>query len=303
MLDENLTLERLNQFPVVLLPNTAILSKQEINLLRRYVEEGGNLIITGMSGCYDHTGRLHSTSSLEALIGAKLIRRLDSLDNWVRFTLSQQTSTFNQQLCRGIRTDWPFLVKGPAVVLEPKSAISIGELLQPFRTTRQCDGKEGTEWPMSADYPVGPAILLNYVGRGKVLTFACSPDYAVSSEHYIIEARRLLTNAVNFLNPNPRVRIIAPVTVQTVVNDEPSNRTLRIHLLGYNSPPQTTPPKNRPYVLPGLIEDSPMYKATFELNKPIKRVTVLNESTELKKSDRCIEVTVNDIHEVVSISY
>ena len=303
LLDENLTIEKLNKFPVVLLPSVAILSKQEINLLRRYVEEGGNLIITGLSGCYDYMGQVQDVSSLEALIGAKFIRRLDSLDNWARFTSSQQTSTCNQQLVRNIRTNWPFLVKGPAVVLEPKSAISIGELLQPFRTTRQCDGKEGTEWPMSADYPVGPAILLNDVGQGKVLTFACSPDYAVASEHYIVEVRKLLANAINFLNPNPRVCITAPVTVQAVVTDEPSKHTLRIHLLGYNSPPQTTPMKDRPYVLPGLIEDSPMYKATFELNKPIKRVTVLNESTELKKSDRCIEVTVNDIHEVVSISY
>jgi hypothetical protein len=209
LLDENLTIEKLNIFPVVLLPNVAILSKQEINLLRRYVEEGGNLIVTGLSGCYDHTGRFHGTSSLDAFIGAKLVQRLDSLDNWVRFTLSQQTSTFNQQLCRGIRTDWPFLVKGPAVVLEPKSATPIGEFLQPFRTTRQRDGKESTEWPMSADSPVGPAILLNDVGQGKVLIFAFSPDYAVSSEHYIIETRHLIANAINFLNPNPRVCITA----------------------------------------------------------------------------------------------
>jgi hypothetical protein len=94
-----------------------------------------------------------------------------------------------------------------------------------------------------------------------------------------------------------------PVTVQAVVTDKPSNRTLRIHLLGYTSPPQTTPVKDRPYVLPGLIEDVPMYKATFEFTKPINKATSLNKSAELKKHGRCVEVTVNNIHEVVIINY
>ncbi|NIP22910.1 MAG: hypothetical protein GWN67_02840, partial [Phycisphaerae bacterium] len=224
-------------------------------------------------------------------------------DNWVRFPLSSQNSILNRQLGRGIRTDWPFLVKGPAAAFEPKSAKSVGELLQPFRTTRQREGREGTDWPMSADSPVGPAVLLNNIGKGKVLAFTCSPDYATSSDHHIVEARRLLANAVRFLNPNPRVRITAPATVQAIVTDEPSERTLRIHLLGYNSPPQTTPAKNRPYILPGLIEDAPMYRATVDTLLSIKQVAALNESTKLQQNDRCVEVIVNDIHEVVIIRY
>jgi len=144
---------------------------------------------------------------------------------------------------------------------------------------------------------------LNKIGKGTVLTFACSPDYATASEHHIVEAHRLLANAVRLLNPNPRIRITAPATVEAIVTDDPARRTLRVHLPGYNAPPQTTPSKDRPHILPGLIEDTPMYRASVELAQPIKRAKPFSESTKLTRHGRRLEVTVNDIHEIVIISY
>lgn len=300
LLDENVTVERLKELPVVVVPHAAILTEREVKMLGRYVEEGGNLIVTGWSGLLGWRGEPRATSALTELAGARPVRRLESLDNWVRFGSASESAS---QLSRGIAVDWPFLVKGPAVVFEATTAATTGDLLQPFRTTRQREGREGTDWPMSADSPVGPAILLNDVGKGRVLTFACSPDYATASEHHIVEARRLLVNAVRFLNPNPRIQITAPTTVQTVVTDDPVGRTLRIHLLGYNAPPQTTPPKERPYILPGLIEDAPMYRAIIELAEPIKRATAFNRSTDLKRRGRRLEATINDVHDVLIVNY
>ena len=303
VLDENVTGERLRQLPVVLIPQVAILSEREVAVLRGYVEQGGNLIVTGWSGLLGWRGEPRDESAVSELVGAHLVRRLDSFDNWVRLVASTEPSTVAAQLGHGIPGDWPFLVKGPAAIFEPRAATAIGELLQPCRTTRQREGKESTDWPVSADSPVGPAILVNHVGQGTVLTFACAPDYATASEHHIAEARRLLGNAVHFLNPKPRVRIDAPTTMQAVVTDDPSERTLRIHLLGYNSPPQTTPSKGRPYLLPGLIEDRPMYRATIEFSRPIKRVTAFNKSTDLRRRGRRVDVTVNDVHDVLTVRY
>jgi len=303
VLDENATIETLKQVPVVLLPNAGIISDKEVKLLLNYVKDGGNLIITGLTGCYDRMGGLLKASSLKQLIGAKLIQKLDSMDNWVRFGSDSGDSDDEQRLRQGIPAKWPFLVKGPAAVFEPESAKAVGELLQPHRTTRQLEGKEGTDWPMSADSPVGPAILVNRLGKGMVLTFSCSPDYATAGEHHIVEARRLLINAVHLLNPNPRVRITAPVNVEAIVTDEPSACVLRIHLLGYNSSPQTTPPKNRPYILPGLIEDAPIYRVELEFADPIKNASAFNNSTNLQQNGQRIVATVNDIHEIIIIQY
>jgi hypothetical protein len=205
---------------------------------------------------------------------------------------------------RGETADnWPFLVKGPAAVFEPTTAKSIVELLKPYRTVRQQQGKEGTEWPLSADAPVGPAMLVNPLGKGMVLSFASSPDYASASEHHIVEARRLLLNAVRFLHPAARVRITAPANVEAVVTDDPPTRTLRVHLLGYHAPPQTTPAKERPYVLPALIEDAPLFRATLDCSFPIEGVKAFNRSTELKRRRQRVEVMVNDVHEVIAVRY
>lgn len=306
VLDENLALEWLNRFPIVLLPNTGILSERELALLRAYVEGGGKLIITGQSGQFHHLGRPLAESNLNELIGAKVKGRLVSLDNWVRFSMAPGTARIlgpRGDAFAEIPAEWPFLAKGPATIYEPIAATPIAELLKPHRTTRQLEGKEGTEWPMSADSPVGPAILLNHVGKGTVLTFACSPDYATASEHHIVEARKLIANAVRFLNPAPRIRINAPTTVEAVVTDDPPKRTLRVHLLGYNSPPQTTPAKDRPFVLPGLIEDAPRYQATLELGRDLKSAKAFNKSTKVQRRGRTVNLEIEDIHEVVLLKY
>jgi len=58
ILDENVTDATLAVFRSICLPNAAILSEREISLLRRHVERGGGLIITGLSGCADRRGVL-----------------------------------------------------------------------------------------------------------------------------------------------------------------------------------------------------------------------------------------------------
>lgn len=302
ILDENATLETLKQFPIVMLPNVAIVSEKEVALLRRYVEEGGKLIVTGLSGCCDRWGNLQDKSSLESLAGARFVSKLDSLDNWVRFRRAPDLTTPDHFAPNG-RMDWPFLVKGPAIICNATSATPFGELLKPYRTTRQREGKEGTAWPMSADAPVGPALLVNPVGKGTVLTFTCSPDFATASEHHIVETRKLLRNAVRFLHPNPRVEIFAPANVEAVITDDPPQRTLHVHFIAYNAPPQTMPAKNRPYVLPALIEDAPLFRASIKCAKRIKQAKAYLKSTKLRRSGSTVELVAEDVHEVVTLQY
>jgi hypothetical protein len=304
VLDENVGLETLQQFPVVMLPNTAILSEKETALFRLYLQEGGKLLVTGQSGQFDHMGKPLAQSTLSEIIGAKTNGRLKSEDNWVRFSKRLESDSL---IAKGLRRDWPFLVEGPATIYSPTTAQPVGELLQPYRTTRQLEGKdqgkEGNSWPMSADAQVGPAILINRVGKGLVFTFAASPDFATASEYHIVEARRLLGNAVRFLHPVPRVYIDAPSNVETVVTDDPANRILRVHCIAYNSTPQSTPVKERPYVVPGLIEDAPIYRIALESNGQVKRAEGLNKSTSVELRGSRIEATVNDIYDVIVIYY
>ncbi len=302
ILNENLTLAGLKRFPVVILPGTAILSEVEVKIFREYAGGGGKLIVTGVTGCYDRMGALQASTSIETLTGARFVRRLGTLDNWVRFPSSRSPAAQNRLAPDG-RLDWPFLVKGPAILCEPVSAAAVGELMKPSRTTRQSEGREGTEWPMSPEAPVGPAILLNQVGAGEVLTFTCSPDFATASEHHIVEARKLLRNAIRLLQPTPRIEVTAPASVESVVTDDPLAHVLRVHFIAYNAPAQTMPAKNRPYALPALMEDRPMFRATIVLRDRPKSAAAFNKSTRLIHSGRKIEIVAEDVHEVVTIRY
>ncbi len=299
LFDENLSLEALNAFPVVCLPNPGILSEREVDLFRRYVEGGGNLLVTGHGGQFDRMGKPLAASTLEGLIGARVKARVDGLDNWVRFPHSD--------LAPGVlnpgRTDWPFLVRGPASIYEPTTASPVGELLDSHRAVLANPQLYNPDWPLSARQVVGPAVLLNPIGKGRVLTFAGSPDFATAGEHHIVEARRLFANAARLLNPAPRVRVEAPANVEAVVTDDPASRTLRVHFIAYNPTPQTTPVRERPYVLPGLIEDAPMYRARIEIRGSLKRVKSLNRTTRLKQRGNRVEVTIADIYEVIRCCY
>lgn len=299
VLDENCTLESLRTVPTLILPNTAIVSDKEAEMFQQYVEQGGNLILTGLTGMYGWMGELRSTSRLSELIGATVIEPLSTLDNHIQFS---QNDTSHAALHRDIPLNWPFLVKGPGVIYRPTTATAVGELMIPHRTVRQKQGKEGTEMPMSADRPVGPAILIHQVGLGRVVTFAGSPDFAVASEHRMTEDRLLLRNAIRYLNPSPEIEIEAPIHVETVVTKE--NNRFRVHLLGYQIPPGWTPSQNRPYGLPILIEDKPLYRATIRLKHPVKQAVTLDRDTSMEKiSDHALLLTVADIHEIVVIDF
>lgn len=319
LLDENANLEYMQQFPTVILCNAGILSDAEIHLLTSYVENGGGLIVTGQSGQFDRLGSrltvqsanelaqeapLSQKNSLERLIGARPWKSLDSLDNWMNFTEPVDSGAIPSRLLpETLPRNWPFLVKGPATVYQPTTARGIGQLMAPQRSSRQKQAMEGTQWPMSAGEVVGPAILLNRLGKGKVITFAGSPDYATASDHHIVEARQLLSQAVKYLHPNPTVNIDAPPNIQTVVTDDSDRRILRIHFLGYNAPPQAIPAKGRPQVLPALIEQAPIYRATVRLNRSCRNPRTLEANTTIEQSDQMFILTINAIHESLILDY
>jgi hypothetical protein len=302
VLDENADDATLAGFPVVILPDAPVISAEEVARFRRYVEQGGSLIVTGWSGLLGDRGEPADRSALESLIGATLVRRLESRDNHVRLPAAMRRFPFDS-LAKGLEPDWPFLVEGPAAVYKPTTATALGELMEPHRTVRQKQGKEGTPWPMSAGRAVGPAILVNSVGNGKVLTFAASPDAATASEHPIVEARTLLVNAVRHLRPDEHFKVEAPTFVESVMTDDPENRMLHVHLIAGAPTPTTTPLSNRPYVIPGLIEDAPTYRARVVMSfKPIS-AKAANPGTSVTVDDKTITAVVNDIHDVIVIRY
>jgi hypothetical protein len=118
-----------------------------------------------------------------------------------------------------------------------------------------------------------------------------------------VEDRQMLAHAVRLLNPSPRVQIKAPVDVETVVTDDPFAREVRIHFICWNPGPQTMAAHRRPNLLPGLIEDLPMYRAEIETAFKINSAQAINRTTILKRKKNVIKVIIEDVHEVVLLKY
>jgi hypothetical protein len=258
-------------------------------------------VVTGVTGTYGALGEPLDHSTIEDLIGAKLVERLGANDNHMRMPEAVPASF------KGLNADLPpnmtFMVYGPAAVYQPTTAKPLGELIKPHRTLRQRNGKEGFDFPMSPDAPVGPAMLFNEYGKGKVVTIAASPDYAIASEYGMPEARLLLRNVMRFLRPTPEIHIDAPLNVETVVTDDPKTRTVRVHLLGYLIPPGSIPFKDRPFAMPTLIEEAPHYRAAITLKRPVLSAEVVGGGQSVQVKGQTVEVEGNDIHEIVLLHY
>ncbi len=300
VLDENVSLDTLNAFSVVLLADVAILSPREAALFEAYVKQGGKLLITGNSGMYGPMGEALPSSMLESLIGARAVEVMKDNDNF--FRLSEDPEGLGRY-SSGIPLDWPVLAYGPAVVYAPPqdSRRAYGFLLRPVRTLRQQAGLEGTTFPSSAGEPAGPAVIYNPLEKGMVLTLAVSPAAAAASEYRTVEARTLLRNAIRSLNPEPVVEIQAPLNVETVVTEDHANHTLRIHCVGYLSPPGATSP-NRPTIIPDPVEDAPMYQLAVRLKQPFTNVSCINSQTVIEHAGQQITATIHDIHEVLIVT-
>ncbi|NOZ21503.1 MAG: hypothetical protein GXP25_10495 [Planctomycetes bacterium] len=68
--DDVASLKTLQKYAVVVLPNSACLSDEQISALTKYVESGGGLVATFQSGMFDPFGAERKTPGLQPLIGA-----------------------------------------------------------------------------------------------------------------------------------------------------------------------------------------------------------------------------------------
>ena len=295
ILDENVSLKRLKCFPVVYLPNIAVLRDEEVKILREYVHGGGNLLATGFTGLYGELGEELSECALGNMLGAKFVEKLPGLDNHISLTGNRE------ELHLDIPSDWPFLVYGQAAIFKPVTAEAYGMLYQPHRVP----GRKSYHLPLSADTPVGPAILINSYGDGKVVYLPCSPDAAIASEYRTAEPRFLIRNAIRYLNPEPDVEVSAPLNVESVITEDEKNRILRIHLISYLSPAASTGP-GRPhsnFILPCPMEEAPIYRAKITVRRPFRDVSALSPDTQIEILSNGIELLVSDIHETIVMRY
>lgn len=296
IMDENASIERLSEFPVVYVPNAAILTQQEVANFKAYVQQGGNLFLTGMTGVCNHYGNLQDHSSLEELAGVRLLRcQIEFPDNYLRLPSSLQTGK-GQFLTPDIPLDWPILMWGSISIYEANGAEGFGELILAVRSKNNSWSKH-----MSPGAIAGPAVFVNNVGKGKVVLVPCMLDAAYIQRYRVPEQRYLIRNVMRYLHPKPAIQIDAPANVEAVVaHDGARNRTL-IHLISFSAPATaTSEPLNKGReVLPPVMEEPMSYEARVVFGTHFAGVKSPNVNTRLTVKGRDISVTTRDIHTII----
>jgi hypothetical protein len=308
VMDENVSLERLREFPVVYVPNAAILSEKEIALFDEYAAGGGNLLFTGLSGLYDGYGRLQKESSLAPLVGTKLISPVLAYhDNYIRLPESLRGGDAGA-LLENIPPGWPALTWGPAAALEAVKAQSYGEILVAFRSPLAPSIVPGTApeppaAPLTADKSIGPAVFVKEHGKGRVVYVPCSPDAALMSNFRIPENRYLIRNLIRLLRPKPTVNVDAPLNVEAVVANDEARRRLLVHLICFSAPATATAaafPHGK-LVLPPMMEEPMAYDARVRVSRPFSKARAFSPDTKVEVKGDSIQVRTSAIHEIVII--
>lgn len=296
VMDENLSLERLHNFTTLYLPNIAILSPEELDLISQYVSSGGNLLITGFSGIYDHYGYLQKTSILTELIGAEFKQLITGNDNFVRLSASVAHGE-KAVLAAGIRPDWSMPVWGPATVYAATTATAAGELL--IRFAAESDAPWARH--LSAGEVVGPAIFVNQHGRGQVISCACSPDAASVSDYRIPEHRYLVRNLLRYLNPSPLLSINAPANVEAVASIDKKTNRLLVRLIAFSAPATAlaAPFGKGRSVLPPPMEEPMRYEASVQVDRAFSQVWTASSNTHLSRQGSQARITTSEIDEVL----
>ncbi len=297
LFDENVTLDRLKPFPVVYLANTAILTTEEVDLLTQYVRDGGNLLITGLTGCFGTAGERLRESPLAHLTGARLIGVFaDHPDNYLRFP--RRASQWLETIARNIGSDRYLLTYGPVSLHESVGAETYGEILTAHRS-------RDNPWQnhMSPDRPVAPALFFHRYGQGNVLLLPASLDSAYLSPYRQPEHRDLIASLIDLLDPEPPLRIQAPLNVEVVVTRDERRERIYVHFLAFwaTIPATAAPFPEGKKVLPPLMEEELPYDAAINLRFPASNVWALDPRTQIKREAQRISIRIASAYEVVVI--
>ena len=289
--DEDLSLDNLSNVKVLMMPNVASLSDQEIAVLKEYVENGGNLIATFKTSLYDEHGNQREDFGLSDLFGVSysgttVDTHMDSYQ-WINdYSLILQENMQETKM----------LINSGETVLTSITSDNATTVASYIPTIRNQPPEMGwiPEEEMITDYPT---IVVNNFGMGRVVYFANQPD---RMNHLLghSDFSDLLAGAVNFLfGDRQLIQTNAPSSVNVWVNESYKGglRQFTISLVNATGGPE------RP-----LRSITPVHDLEVTINLPDDSAwnsKILREEYETKivQNGNLLTIKIDRIDEFVSL--
>ena len=201
--------EMIRNSPAIILNNTYMLDEEEAALLRQYVEDGGSLIVTGLSGMYSMEG-FRKDFALADVLGVHYIDETAE-----RFAYIRPDEKY-QYLMPEFNDRFPLSTEFNAVRIRADADTEVmGRLTLPWSTA-----EESTYFASAISNPPGvdtdiPAMTLHRYGKGKALYIAMPMQSETCST-----IRSVFRSIVRFMLPDtPLISTNAPDWLELMLWD------------------------------------------------------------------------------------
>jgi hypothetical protein len=205
----------LERYELVIVPDGVALTTETITALRRYVEAGGRLIVTGRSAFLDPAGRALGRTDLADLLGVECRVASEHVFGYLR--------SRDPALSAGL-PDAPILVKRQPIECELAGATLLADLHLP--ETAYSDATT-TLWGFPPPDPSAPlpGVTVHTVGRGQA-AYVALPLQGRGFENLLV--RTLGLNLVDRLLDRRWLTTDAAPGVEMVLNRTPAEHILHL---------------------------------------------------------------------------
>jgi len=239
-----LTAEGLRPYKVLVLPNTACLSDDQVETIRAYVRGGGGLVASFNASLFDEDAKARGEFALADVLGISYQAGIGT-DYNLRKNNPAQRDQYFMSLDEKHKFFKDILVPGermscPAPVMRVRAlgdAKPVGRYTIHWHEGSKFEGRgdaiSGRGRPEETDNPV---LVTNRFGKGRVVYLSAkfAAAYKIYAHPYL---HRLMMRAVRWAGGRSPVEVDTPPCIELCASRQETRDRLIVHLVNYQSVP------------------------------------------------------------------
>ena len=211
LVNEKTLVERLDDYRAVILPDQRYLPPGLVEALRPWVEAGGVLVVTALSGTLDEAMADSGRFALEDLLGVRRESVYDQTHAYIEVT--------DPRLKAGA-LDMPHLVEATTVFARPQ-APDVEVLARLRRIYLRTDGQHLLRWSPPGEDSGYPAITARRVGQGWACYIASDVFRAYQAKNQW-NVKHVVANLLDMTLGRRPVVVDAPASLEVVIMRQPA---------------------------------------------------------------------------------
>jgi len=234
LLDHQMDLKHLQNYKLIVLPNSACLSQKQVEAVKEYVQNGGKLLATGETSLYDEKENRRKNFGLSEVFGVDF-KGVDKIayKEMKRPPLSLKRMPFilhTHNLTKGLEKY--LFSEHPWFKISARESAEIIGTWAIINEERANEGRPGVNgWINILGDSGTPCVVANRFGKGKVVYISSdvTGDYFYENN---TSMRTFIFKVANWLASSP-IRIKAPKSITATVCQQKNLKRLIIHLVNY----------------------------------------------------------------------